>query len=266
MKIRYASKTDQGVTRDHNEDFFLNHERFGLFMVADGMGGYQGGDVASRLALNSIVSYFETCAQKKGTFSERAFHHAVDFSNRSVFNYKKKHAEIKEMGTTFVAFVPSCSKNGGGGMAFNIGDSRLYRFRDGKMTQITKDHSAEQEALPEFMQNMNQGKFSSILSRAMGIQAQVAADPYDLECKKNDLLLLCSDGLHSMIQDDAISNILAKNQTLSEKCAALVDAANQAGGQDNVTVTLIGIENADDPATLEILADVSRNTGDAPQA
>jgi len=263
VKIRYASKTDQGVTRDHNEDFFLNHERFALFMVADGMGGHQCGDVASKLALNSIVSYFETCAQKNGAFSERAFHHAVDFSNRSVFHYKKRHPEIKEMGTTLVLFVPSKlvtlvageSKTIPGAMAFNVGDSRQYCFRDGKMTQITKDHSTEKEALPEFMQNMNQGKFSSVLSRAIGPKAQVFADAYDIECRKNDLFLLCSDGLYSMVSDTAISEILEKNQTLSEKCALLIDAANKAGGQDNITATLISIENADDTATLETIAD-----------
>jgi protein phosphatase len=252
MKIRYSSKTDKGITRDHNEDFFINHKHYALFLVADGMGGYQYGDVASKLTLDSIISYLETCAHKTGAFSERAFHHAIDFSNRSVFNHKKKNTEIKQMGSTFVAFVPSNQ----GAMAFNIGDSRLYCFRNSQITQITKDHSSEQETLPEFMQNVNQGKFSSILSRAIGPKAQVFADTYDVECKKNDIFLLCSDGLHSMVPDAAISEILRKDKTLSEKCTLLIEAANHAGGQDNITATLIGIENADKPSALEMIADV----------
>jgi protein phosphatase len=251
MKIRYASKTDKGITRDHNEDCFLNHTRYALFLLADGMGGYQYGDVASKLTLDAIVSYLETCAQKTDAFSERAFHHAIDFSNRTVFNHKKKNTEIKQMGSTLVAFVPSNQ----GAMAFNVGDSRLYCFKNGQITQITKDHSSEQETLPEFMQNVNQGKFSSILSRAIGPKAQVFADAYDVECKKNDLFLLCSDGLHSMVSDAAISEILGKDTPLSEKCTLLIDAANKAGGQDNITVTLIGIENADKLSALEIIAE-----------
>ncbi|MBN2143668.1 MAG: serine/threonine-protein phosphatase [Candidatus Aureabacteria bacterium] len=247
MKILYYSMSDKGQVREHNEDSYLNNELFSVFMVADGMGGYQCGDVASRIALESVISYLETCCKKDGTFTERAFKYAIEYSNRRVFNYKKKNPQIKEMGTTLVGFVPSEN----GGVIFNVGDSRLYHYKNNELIQITKDHSAEQEVLPDFMQNMNEGKYSGVITQALGIHEMVKYDTYKIQYAEGDLLLLCTDGLHSMISPDAIRTILDGKEDIQKKTAFLVDAANQAGGKDNITVTLIEILSTADPYTIE---------------
>lgn len=235
MNIEYFSITDKGATREHNEDFYLNNLKYNIFMVADGMGGYQQGDVASKLALNSIISYLDTCTNGDGIFSKRTFNFAIDYANSCINNYKKKTPNIKNMGSTFISFV--LKENGGA--SFNIGDSRIYRLRGEKLEQITKDHSAEKEVLPEFMQNANEGKYSSIITKAIGANDYVVADFSEVSCELNDIFLICSDGLYSMIKDPEIKEILSKNVSLKEICENLINTANNNGGEDNITATCI---------------------------
>lgn len=252
MKIRYASKTDKGITRDHNEDHFLNSKTFSLNMVADGMGGYECGEVASQLALTSVIDYLKSCTNQSGVFTERTFKHAIEYSNACINQYKTKNENIKKMGTTFVCFAPGSS----GGYAFNIGDSRLYRYRQGKLNQMTKDNSAEQEVLPDFMSNASDGKYSSVLTRALGIDSKVKIDSYVFDFAKNDLLLLCTDGLYSMVPDENLIRILSKSKPLYEKCQNLIDLANDAGGEDNITATILFVESKEDPTHIEMVEDL----------
>jgi serine/threonine protein phosphatase PrpC len=248
MKLIYASLTDQGVTRDHNEDHFINSQTFALNLVADGMGGYECGDIASKLALTSVIDYLKINTNQSGVFTERSLRNAIQYANSALSDFKKKNPEVKKMGTTLVCFAPGSS----GGYAFNIGDSRLYRFHHGELKQITKDNSAEQEVLPDFMQNANDGKYSSVLTRALGTDKAVEADSYVFEFSEKDVLLLCSDGLYSMIEDKSITRILKQDTSLTEKCKALIDAANEAGGEDNITATLIYVDSKANPDQLEM--------------
>lgn len=249
MKVGYCSLTDKGVTRNHNEDFFLNSSRFSLFMVADGMGGYQCGDYASQLGLNSVLSYLESCTKGGGDFSERTFRFAIDYANTCIFNYRKRNPQIKNMGTTFISFMHSNQ----GGAVYHIGDSRLYRLRQNKLTQLTKDHSAESEVLPEFMQNANEGKYSSVLTRALGTNESVSADTLSFDYMQNDILLLCTDGLYSMVPDQEIVQILSKPGTLKQKASDLIAKANENGGEDNVTATLVEILSESETAKFEMV-------------
>ncbi|MBN2145390.1 MAG: serine/threonine-protein phosphatase [Candidatus Aureabacteria bacterium] len=251
MKVIYHSLSDKGTTREHNEDAYLNDTMYSLFMVADGMGGYQGGDVASKVTLSCILSYLENATQNKGVFTQRIFREAIAYANRSIYNLRKADASIKAIGTTFVCFIPGET----GGFAFNIGDSRLYRFHLGKLTQITRDHSAEQE-IPEFMRNLNGGKYSGLLSRALGTNETVEADVFDVECARGDILLLCTDGLYTMISDADIIKVLGSRDPLKDKTRQLVNKANKAGGKDNITVTLIQIESDDHPEKFEMVESV----------
>jgi len=236
MKVVYSSKTDSGKVREHNEDAFLNDERFSLFMLADGMGGYQLGDMASKLTLSIIKSFLEVVIDERSEFSLEMFQKAVSLANRTIYNYKFLNRNIKEMGTTLVGFLPSKD----GGVAVNIGDSRLYLYSNGVLTQITKDHSAESN-LPEFMRGLGGGKYSGVISRAIGPVKDVEVDIFYFSYEVGDIVLLCSDGLYTMANNQTIENILSSDKNLSSKCSALVETANKNGGEDNITVTLVEI-------------------------
>lgn len=247
MKISYCSITDKGVTREHNEDFFLNSPKYSLFMVADGMGGYQSGDFASRYGLESILHYLDTSTPANGIFSDRAFKFAVEYANTRINTYKKNHPEISNMGTTFIALAFGETQ----AMLYNIGDSRLYRLRKGTLNQISKDHSAEKELLPEFMQNAKDGKFSSVITRALGATEQVQCDASPAEPQIDDYYLLCSDGLYSMVPDIVLQQLLERPLPLKDKVQALIDEANRLGGEDNITATVLHIESMENPSVIE---------------
>jgi len=248
VKAIYSSLTDKGISRDHNEDFFLNNEKYSLCMVADGMGGYQCGDIASKLALESIINYIDNYTNKTPPFYDKVLINAIDYANSNIQNFQKTHTEVKSMGTTFIGLT--CSDQGA--MAVHIGDSRLYQLRAGKIKKITKDHSAEQDVLPDFMQNANNGKYSSVLTRALGTDKKALPDFTFFDFQINDTLLLCSDGLYSMVNDDKLKEILNSSQTLSEKCRKLIAEANNNGGEDNITATLVKIISIENNNIFEL--------------
>ncbi len=248
MKVVYCSKTDKGKVREHNEDAFLNDERFSLFMLADGMGGYQLGDMASKLALSVIKSFLEVVVDEKGEFSLEMFKKAISLANKTIYNYKFLNRHIKDTGTTLVCFLPS----GDGGVAVNIGDSRLYVYSNGSLSQVTVDHSAENN-LPEFMKGLGGGKYSGVISRAIGPTKDVEADEFSFKYQVGDIILLCSDGLYTMVDNQMIEEILSSNKNLSSKCSSLVETANKKGGEDNITVTLVEIISLEDLKVLQMI-------------
>lgn len=236
MEIIFASATDKGITRDHNEDFYLNLHTRSLFLLADGMGGYQAGDVASRLGLESIQTYLDQYISQQ-EFSSSNLCNAVKYGNQSLIRYLDDHEDIEKMGTTLVGL--SIDVLNQRATSFNIGDSRVYCFANGVYTQLTKDHSAEQEALPEFLRDVNESQFSSVLTKAMGMDATVIPDFYHHEIEGKTLFVMCSDGYYSMVKDQETIEILESDESLSEKATRMIQKANDNGGQDNITVTLI---------------------------
>ncbi len=259
LRVVAAGRTDSGRVRDHNEDRVLVAPELGLFVVADGMGGHATGHVASATAVASMRNFFEATAGERfapdapedAPLSPSALRlvHAVRKANRDIFEIASKHAEHRGMGSTVVAL----HVEGRSVTIAHVGDSRCYRIRDGAIAQLTRDHSLLGEALlvkPNLTPAELAGLPKNVITRALGIRASVKVDAQQLELEVGDLLLLCSDGLHGMLDDATIADAAGLNEDLAEACELLVALANEAGGTDNVSVVLVGGFAPKAPATL----------------
>jgi serine/threonine protein phosphatase PrpC len=232
--VEQAARTDVGRQRSANEDSFVASPPF--FAVADGMGGANAGEVASRLAAEA----FGTGAGEDAP-PERQLERIAREANRRIYELAARDAARRGMGTTLTAAMVSDSEVSIG----HVGDSRAYRLRDGELEQLTKDHSlvAELERSgqisPEAAENHPQ---RSIITRALGPEPDVEVDTYTVKGRAGDVYLLCSDGLTSMISDEEVASILRGAGALEEAADALVRAANQSGGKDNITVVLFRLD------------------------
>ena len=234
----HASRTDTGHRRRRNEDSHV--VRPPLFAVADGMGGAQAGEVASRLAAAALD---EIAAAGKG---EQQILELVHEANRRVFQRAAEDAATQGMGTTMtVALVDDAD----GTIAFgHVGDSRAYRVREGALEQLTDDHSLVGELVrsgrlsPEEAGSHPQ---RSVITRAVGTEADVDVDTFTVEGRPGDVYLLCSDGLTDMIgEDEILRAVEGSGGDLDRAARALVDAANKGGGEDNITVILFSLAEA----------------------
>jgi protein phosphatase len=234
MKFRVGARTDVGRVREGNEDSYMVHDP--LFAVADGMGGHQGGEVASRLALETLKRVAER--------PDAGLAEVVREANRVVFRKAAQDPGLAGMGTTLTAVV---ADDDGLHLA-HVGDSRAYLVRDGRLKQLTKDHTVVQKLvdegrLTEIEAGMHPQR--SILTNALGVDEEIRVDEETVEVRSGDRLLLCSDGLTGMIDDDRITEIIGAHDDPQAACDALVDAANEAGGQDNVTAVIIDVLDGD---------------------
>ncbi len=231
--------TDIGRRRQINQDYiFQSAEPVGafpnLFILADGMGGHKSGDFASKYLTETMVGYI---SQNKNEDIIKVFKSAIGMSNTLVYEKSHSDPELNGMGSTMVAAV---IRDGILTVA-NVGDSRLYIIRDG-ITQVTKDHSYVEEQVAignmvRFSEEYNKKK--KYITRAVGIEDSVKADYFEVDLMKNDYILLCSDGLTNMVDDDAIFAIISGHGSLQYKVHTLIDAANENGGNDNIAVILI---------------------------
>ena len=231
--------TDIGRRRQINQDYiFQSAEPVGafpnLFILADGMGGHKSGDFASKYLTETMVGYI---SQNKNEDIIKVFKSAIGMSNTLVYEKSHSDPELNGMGSTMVAAV---IRDGILTVA-NVGDSRLYIIRDG-ITQVTKDHSYVEEQVAignmvRFSEEYNRKK--KYITRAVGIEDSVKADYFEVDLMKNDYILLCSDGLTNMVDDDAIFAIISGHGSLQYKAHTLIDAANENGGNDNIAVILI---------------------------
>lgn len=231
MKIRVGAATDTGRVREHNEDSYLAAAP--LFAVADGMGGHQGGEVASRLALETI--------DELRARDDVALPQAVREANRAVLDQAARDRGLTGMGTTLTALV----LKGDGIDLAHVGDSRAYLLRDGELQQLTEDHTLVHRMVMEGKLTEEEAKIHphrSILTRALGVESDVEVDGATVQVLPGDRVLLCSDGLTSMVTDERIHEVLATEDDPQEASAVLVRAANEAGGQDNVTVMILDFE------------------------
>lgn len=235
-ELRTASRTHVGLRRETNQDFLVVRNVAGrgtLLVVADGMGGHNGGERASRLAVERFVDTIET-----GTGpDEELLRRALAVANDAVHREAKANPELKEMGTTLVAALLA----DGGGTVINLGDSRAYVFRNGTLRQVTADHSMVAELvrrgeLTEAEAAVHPRR--NVLTRAVGIEGNPKPELFTIDLGDGGVLLLCSDGLHGMVEDADIGRILRADWGLEDRCDALIDAALDAGGRDNVTVVL----------------------------
>lgn len=254
MKIRFAAKTDVGMKRTHNEDYFTFIKDENLFIVADGMGGHSSGEVASKLAAETLVEFYKRTADDDVTwpykmdrnlsYIENRLVCGIKLANWRVFEAAQKNPQFKGMGTTIV----SCLMSGDKAYVAHVGDSRGYRVKaDGTIKQITRDHSLLEdykEAKPD-MTEEEQRNFphKNVITRALGMRDTVQVDVKAHQIEEGDTFLLCCDGVSGMIEDPKMGQLVKESNGDVEKAvAALVDTANKNGGVDNITAILIRCE------------------------
>ena len=243
MTFEFFSLSDTGRARANNEDSIANDAEVGLAVLADGMGGYAAGEVAAGMATSFIVNELgrwlrETQVGASDADVRRAMDICVDNANRAIFNAANANPQYAGMGTTLLVAVIRGNRL----LMGHIGDSRAYRWRGGKLGQITRDHSLLQEQIDAGLITPAQAQFSAhrnLVTRAVGVEDTVLLETHLHDIEDGDVYLLCSDGLSDMMTDDQIAEVLAmRDENLNEAADALVQAANEAGGRDNISVTL----------------------------
>ncbi len=249
-----AAISDVGQKRDHNEDSFLIDEQLGLFVVADGMGGHAAGEVASKLAVTTMVKHLQQFKQRfqqikaatddsSETIIRSILQDAIEDANNQThcYNIARGLSEGRGMGTTLTGFLISSLNESAKKKlySFNVGDSRTYSFHHNKLRQLSTDHSHYQLWLETGKEGL--APRHNIIYKAIGPWQRIVAEQHTFAIHQSELFLLCSDGLCDMINDKQIQSILKKTSknTLREKSQALINAANDAGGKDNITVMLV---------------------------
>ncbi len=247
MRAVAAGVTDVGKERDHNEDRFLLLPEFDVFAVADGMGGHQCGEVASRMATATIAHFFRTKREHNGRTDDVLRESLLEANER--INQRATASPVhRGMGTTVVAaaFDRDAQKL----FVAHAGDSRCYRMRTSDLSQVTRDHSLVEEALrsrPDISKSELAYLPANVITRALGVEKSLDVDLNTQQVELGDVFLLCSDGLHGFVSDDKIHEIIISTNVLTTACAELVNEANLNGGGDNITVVLVRIEEAEDP-------------------
>ncbi|MEO6030820.1 MAG: Stp1/IreP family PP2C-type Ser/Thr phosphatase [Burkholderiaceae bacterium] len=242
MILEFHSATDTGRARNNNEDSVAVDEPSALIVLADGMGGYNAGEVASGMATSFIKTELgrwlaEASETATDTDVRRAMDICVDNANRAIFNAANSNPQYAGMGTTLVLGVFRDARL----LMGHVGDSRAYRLRANRLLQITHDHSLLQEQIDSGLITAEQAAFSAnknLVTRAVGVEDTVLLETHLHEVLPGDTYLLCSDGLSDMLDDESMTQLLLSGESLAETAAALVDAANDAGGKDNISVVL----------------------------
>lgn len=240
MILTAAGKTDRGLVRSKNEDHIYSDAGLGLLVVADGMGGHRSGETASRLAVEVVRDFFHKDQQVAGprdsSYSETTnrLSAAILLANRTIYETAQRSPGLNGMGTTIAAAVLR-----GNQVSFaHVGDSRIYLVRSGSIMQLTDDHSLVQEQVRHDRITREEAALSAmknILTRAVGIDSEVIADLGELTVLTGDILLLCSDGLHNMVSDEEMLEIISRAGNVHAASEFLVDTANDNGGLDNIS-------------------------------
>lgn len=238
----FAALSDAGRVRRNNEDAIAFDPALGLAVLADGMGGYNGGEVASGMAIALLQASFGRWLAHAGVSAppramRRAMQKSVDETNRAIFEAGAANLQLRGMGTTLVLAAFGADR----AVVGHIGDSRCYRWRSQALEQLTRDHSLLQERLDAGAITQEQAAlfpYRNLVTRALGIERQVELEVGEHDAQAGDLFLLCSDGLSEMLDDLNMGTILSRNVTLAQKATLLVAAANDNGGKDNISVLL----------------------------
>ena len=247
-KILLHGQTDVGLVRDHNEDTIGSEENIALAVLADGMGGHRGGEIASAITVSTILEIItgkikkintaETDEESGYSAESKIIHQAVTQANKNVHDSSEANAEYRGMGTTVVVVLFYDNRF----TVAHVGDSRLYRLRHGKLEQITRDHSLMQELIDRDFCSTEQARSSinkNLVTRAIGIDHNVQIDIQEDAALVNDIYLLCSDGVNDMIEDDLIKSTLVENSNDLEKAASeIIRLAKKHGGKDNISALL----------------------------
>jgi len=243
MMYEFFSSTDAGQVRDNNEDAILVNEMARLAILADGMGGSQAGEVASGMATALISVRLGTWLAKRGaqastTEARGAIRASVERANHGIFQAASAHGEYKGMGTTLVVAVFRDAEL----LLGHVGDSRAYRWRDGRLARLTRDHSWLQSQIDAGLLSPREAinsPYKGVITRALGAEPEVELELQTLPLEDGDLFLLCSDGLTDMLDDDDLRLLLAQGGSLPELGQRLMQQANERGGNDNISLILI---------------------------
>lgn len=250
MRIEVDCASDTGLVREHNEDNFAYDEALGLTVLADGMGGYQAGEIASEIAVTTILSTMQQALKDLPASKRSSGYHpitvlleqAVLKANKAIYQAAEENPAYRGMGTTVVASVVHDNIIS----IAHVGDSRLYRLRGSSFRPITMDHSVLQELINCGLYTPEQARRSpnkNLVTRALGVSDTVSVDIQEQRILSEDVYLLCSDGLNDLVEDNDIhqimNTIVKKQSSLHEVNQQLIQAANNQGGNDNISVMLM---------------------------
>ncbi len=249
LTVEVAAKTDVGCVRTNNEDNLGYDSRYGIYVVCDGMGGQAAGEVASKMGVDTVLTYFREAAkthkypqvgeQVEGV-SDRAnrLGSAIRLANEAIYQAAVKHVAHSGMGATIVSVLVDSGFFSVG----HAGDSRIYLVRAGTLQQITRDHSLVMEQVRRgliTLEEANASEMQNIIIRALGPEEKVVPDLDDMMALPGDILLLCSDGLTRHVPDDSLLEIIQGTVTLQLMADRLIEAAREGGGSDNITCLVI---------------------------
>ena len=252
VPLDVASLSHPGMVRSHNEDATFVDGGAGLAVLADGMGGYNAGEVASGIAVEAITTHMlpdllsrrdltKVDSASGRTHAALLLQQQIEVANKAIYDAAQARPECAGMGTTIVACV-FCGNRASIG---HVGDSRCYRLRGGMLEQLTRDHSLLQEQIDSGMLTPERAKYSlnkNLVTRALGIDESAPVDIVEYRIETGDIYLLCSDGLTDMVDAEAICSTLVRHGAdLASSATELVDLANRGGGRDNISVVLVGI-------------------------
>lgn len=253
LAISSEGLTDVGIKRTHNEDNFLVLEEENLFVVADGMGGHSSGEIASQIAVEAIQNFFKATRQdeeitwpykmdKNRHYDENRFIMSIKLANLRIFEAAQREARYRGMGTTTagMCFVE------GAALVAHVGDSRVYMIRNGAINQITEDHSLLNDYIKAkklTQEEIDNFPHKNVIVRALGMKDNVLVDLSRNVIQPGDIFLACSDGLSGMVTDPEMLQIVTSAPDLKTACKQLIDAANKAGGVDNITVILARVDS-----------------------
>ncbi len=243
LTLEFDAAVDAGRARSNNEDAVAFDIDAALAVLADGMGGYNAGEVASQMATSFVCTELgrwlrEAPPQATDQDIRRAMDICVDNANRAIFNAANSNPQYAGMGTTLVVAV----FRDGHVLVGHVGDSRAYRLRGQRLTQLTRDHSLLQEQIDAGLITPEQAAFAAnknLVTRAVGVEDTVLLETHQHEVQPGDRYLLCSDGLSDMLDDAVIAQLMGTHERLDAAGRALIDAANDAGGKDNISVVLV---------------------------
>ena len=250
MRVEAIAITHKGMVRQHNEDNCLANDQDGLFLVADGMGGLSKGDIASRIAVETVEGFIKRSRseditwpmkpQEQYSMEENRFLAAVSMANWNVYSEFVKGGESAAMGTTVVGLL----LDGKNAVITNVGDSRAYLIRNNTIEQVTDDHSLVMDEVRKGNLTLEEARThpqKHVINRALGISQSIRVDISSREIQAGDIFLLCSDGLSDMLSEDELLSAAQSNleKPLEELGEQLINAANNKGGKDNITVVLV---------------------------
>jgi len=253
-KISFGGLSDIGLVRQNNEDVWSYIPELKLFVLADGMGGHQAGEIAAREAVNELsralkTKIKDTDNQLSLKENEDLLRRAIKHINSYIFRMGREDPNLRGMGTT----VCCLQFQDRGAIYAHVGDSRIYLFRDKKIVQLTKDHSLLCELVDQGHMDEDQVAdflYKNIITKAIGTEPKVEPDVTSMELCVGDIFIMCTDGLSDLLNTNEMISILETSPSLEEATKALITIANQKGGRDNITVVLIKVENGDDSKNL----------------